>query len=48
MELILIRHGKAEERQEMTDDSIKLLWFFQPQPLGRLGETLLKNSLHRS
>jgi len=25
----------------------ELLWFFQPQPLGRLGETLLKNSLHR-
>lgn len=28
--------------------SSELLWFFQPQPLGRLGETLLKNSLHRS
>lgn len=26
----------------------ELLWFFQPQPLARLGENLLKNSFHRS
>jgi phosphohistidine phosphatase len=26
----------------------ELLWFFQPQSLARLGETLLKNSCHRS
>ncbi|HAL74892.1 MAG TPA: hypothetical protein DCM45_07395 [Clostridiales bacterium] len=25
MELILIRHGKAEDRQEMTDDSLRKL-----------------------
>jgi len=33
---------------DLTDmNAGELLWFFQPQPLGRLGETFLKNILTR-
>ena len=32
----------------LNPPAAELLWFFQPQPIGRLGETLFSNGLHRA